>query len=123
MKLAQLVGSEESLVKLMALKLPVKVSYKLSKLVFKMQPDLKIWQEKRLELFKEYGDHDEKTDLYTVKPENAVKFQEELAKLLDIDVDLDFAPDKPFEKISVADLGNIEIESSTLINLDWLLSE
>lgn len=123
MKLSTLVGSEESLVKLMALKMPMSVSYKLSKLVFRMQPDLKIWNEKRLELFKEYGTLDEKTDQYTVKPENIVKFQEELTKLLEVEVDLTFAPEKPFEKISVAEFGDAQIEPSVLLQLEWLLSD
>lgn len=121
-KLSTIVGSQEALVKLMALKLPVKVSYKLKKLVIKLQPDLKIYDEKRVELLKEYGTEND-NHAWTIKPENLVKFQEELGKLLDIDVDLKLGEDKPFDKIKIEDLGAIEIESSVLVSLDWLISE
>lgn len=121
-KLSEIVGSEQALVKLMKVKLPVKISYKLSKLVFNIQPELKIYNDQKNALIKELGEQTNKeTDQWQVKSDNMPKFLEEITKLQDIDVDVKFGDAKELEKIKVADLGDIQIEATELMALDWLL--
>ena len=123
MKLNQIIGSQESLSKLLELKLPIKVSYKISKLINKIQPDLKIYEEKRMDLFKEYGILDEEKQVYNLKPENIEKFSEDLKTLLDTDIEVDFGEGKELERISIASLGDVQVTSQDLIKLDWLFTE
>ncbi len=121
MKLQQLINSESSLRKLLETPLPVKVAYKISKLVNKIQPELTIFNEQRDKLIKELGEHDKEKDTYTVQPKNMAKFTEEITKLTEIEVDLGFGEGKDVEKISVDDLGDIKVAPQELLQLDWLL--
>lgn len=121
MTLETIISSQDSLSKILNLKLPIKVAYKISKLVNRMQPDLKIYEEQRTKLVKELGELvDEKTDSWRVKAENSEKFNEEIKKVLDVEVDLNFGPGKELEKIKIEDLGALAIEPRELISLGWL---
>jgi len=120
-KLSQIVNSQEALQKLLQLPLPVKIAYKLSKLINKLDPELRIYEEQRIKLVKELGEQtDKEKDMWSVKKENIVKFREELLKLTEIEVNLSFGPDKESEKIKIEDLGDIKVEAQDLIHLDWL---
>lgn len=118
MKLQTIINSTQSLRNLMAEKLPIKVSYRLSKLVIKIQPELTVYDEQRMKLVKELGT--EENGSWVVSPENITKFTDELAKLQELEVDLKFGEDKEFEKISMEDLGDIKISSEDMVNLNWL---
>ncbi len=127
-KLSQIINSQEGLKALLSIKLPVKISYALGKLVNKMQPDLKVFDEQKMKLIKELGDPAPDSPIingeaqnWQVKPENLAKFGEELGKLLEIEIELNFNDSDPFQKIKIADLGEINIEPLQLMNLDWLL--
>lgn len=121
-KLSEIINSQQSLNVLLGTSLPVKIAYQLSKLVNKIQPDLKIYDEQRMKLVKELGEQtDAEKDLWTIKPENMVKYTEEMAKLLDVEVDINLFADKPFEKIKIEDLGDINVEAKDLVSLDWLI--
>lgn len=122
MKLSQLINSQEGLKKLMETKLPVKVAYKVSKIISKCQPDLKIYEEQRINLVKELGEEsDTDKDNWTVKPENLTKFTEEMNKLLDVEVDLGFGLGKDLDKIKVEEFGDVAVEPQLLLHLDWLI--
>jgi len=124
MKLQIIVNSQESLKKLLEIKLPIKVSYKISKIINLCQPELAIFEEKRNELIRKLGvstDNPENPDEIRVKPENMPEFQKDYNKLGDIDIDLSFGAGKDLEKIKVEDLGDTEIEPNVLLSLDWLL--
>jgi hypothetical protein len=122
-KLAQIINSEKALKNLLELKLPVKIAYKLSKLVDKMQPELKIFDEQKLSLVKKLGVATENPGEFQVLPKNMEEFREDLKKLLDIDVNLEFGEGKGLEKISLADLGDISISPQDLLVLNWLIQE
>lgn len=122
MKLVEIINSEASLKKLLSTDLPVKVAFKIAKLVNKINPDLKIYEEQRFKIIKELGEQtDKEKDIWSVKPENFEKFKEELTKLSEIEVDLSFAPGKPLEKIKIEDLGDIKLEPNDLVPLEWLI--
>lgn len=116
-KLSQLVNSEEALVKLLETKLPVKKAYWLSRFVKKISPELQSFNDSKMKLFTELGEiqKDEKTT--KIKPENMAKFQDEMVKLLDIEVDIDV------EKFDIADLGDALIEPKYITSLDYLFNE
>lgn len=122
MKLKTLIESQGALNKLLALKLPVKVAYKISKMTNRIQTELKIYEDQRIKLVKDLGEvTDEQTQSFKVKNENLDKFSEEITKLQDIEVDLGFGPDIALEKIKVEDLGEVSVEPNDLINLGWLI--
>ncbi len=112
LKLKQIVDSKKQIQDLLEIKLPVKISYRINKLVNKLDPELVIYENKRNELIKELGEKVEGTETVQVKTENIPKFIEEMNILNDIDVEVDF------EKIKVEDLGDIQIAPKDLV--DWL---
>lgn len=122
-KLSQVVGSQEALAKLIETKLPVKIGFKLGRLVVNLQPDLKIYEEQRLSLVKELGALDPELgpDQHRVTAENMPKFVEEITKLQDIEIDVKYSTENDLEKIKVSELGEVSIEPKELIALDWLL--
>ena len=123
-KIKDIVNSQTSLQKLLGVSLPVKVSYKLSKLVAKLQPELDIFNKEKDKLIEKYGEKDDKGN-WTIKQdsENMPKFVEEINELTEMEVNIDFGDGKPFEKISVADLGDVKIEAQDLLSLSYLLND
>lgn len=115
--LAQIVNSEKALTQLLETKLPIKTSYWLSKFVTKIQPDLVIFKEKQNALFKELGEPvKDNPDMLTIKPENMPKFQEEIAKLLEVEVEVE-----KMDKIKMEDLGDVSIEPKYLTSLEYII--
>jgi hypothetical protein len=122
MKLKDIVNSIEAINALMALKLPVVSSYKLSVFVSKIQPELTAFNEKRSELVKEFGapkldDAGKETDQFTFTTEKGKEFNDKQNELLEQDVNVEIP------EIKIADLGNVEIEPNKLIVLAWLIKE
>ena len=122
LKLQQIVNSEMSLKKLIEIKLPIKIAYKLSKLVNLIQPELTIFTEQRDKLIRELGAEDKDNNV-KVTDENLPKFMEELKKLTEIEIDLSFSDGKDIEKIKISDLGDISLEAQDLVLLNWLITE
>lgn len=119
--LSQVIDSQQSLHKLSNMRLPIGVAYKISKLINKLQPDLRIYEEQRAKLVKDLGEQtDKEKDLWTIKPENTAKFTEEIKKLQEIEVNLNFGEGKGLEKVKVDELGDVEVEPNDLVSLDWL---
>ncbi|MEI6532483.1 MAG: hypothetical protein WCO06_01445 [Candidatus Roizmanbacteria bacterium] len=109
-KLSQVVNSSEDIKKLLEVKLPVKVSYRLSRLVSKLQPYLTIYEAKRNELVKEFGEAPDKEGNVKVKdPEKLKQFMAKFSELLSEDIDIDF------EKIKIDTLGDMSIEPKLLL--------
>lgn len=122
MKLSEIVNSLEPLQNLLKVSLPIKVSYKLSKIAIKINPELDLFNEKKNELIKKYGKEIE-PDKWQVDPENVEKYQEDMKTLLDMEVSLDFGDGKNLEKIPISDFGEVNIPAQDLLPLDWLISE
>lgn len=123
MKLQTIINSQESLKKLLEIKLPIKISYKISKIVNLCQPELAIFEEQRNSLIKKLGvstNNPDNPNEIQVKNENLPEFQEDYNKLVDIDVDLGFGKGNDLEKIKIDDLGDIVVEPNLLLSLDWL---
>jgi len=123
------VGQNEGFSKLLNVNLRAKISYKISHLVFNdVESHRKAFDKENLKLYKKYGEivmvvkRDEKgqpmldeneveikeaTDRMQLKPENIIKYNEEVAELLDMEKSIWFEPIKLSElKI---DLKEIEL--------------
>ena len=119
-------GSQEPLRKLIEQKFPVMVSYKLAKLVKKLDEQFKVIEEVRTGLIKKYGETDDKGQIQ-VKPdgENFPKFAGEFNELMSQEVEMVIEKVKLPEKVaSTCDAchhnmdKSFEIEPQTLIQLD-----
>lgn len=111
-KIKEIVSNVENIKELQSIKLPIKISYKLSKLIGKIQPELDIYNEKRDELVKEYGDKQEDDTFKVTDPNKIKSFIEKINDLVEIEVEIDFEP------IDIEDLGDISIPPKNLIS--WI---
>jgi len=104
--------AQEPLKNLIEQKFPVMVSYKLAKLVSKLNDQLKVIEEVRNGLVKKYGVKDEREQL-SVKPDSpnwskfVIEFEELMAQETEIVIDKVKLPDK-----------DLDIEPKILIALD-----
>ena len=119
-------GAQEPLRKLIEQKFPVMVSYKLSKLVMKLNEQFKVIEEVRNGLIKKYGETDEKGQT-SVKPEgeNFPKFVSEFNELMAQEVEIVVDKVKLPEKVAATcdachhNMDKLyEVEAQTLIALD-----
>jgi len=119
-------GAQEPLRKLIEQKFPVMVSYKLSKMVMKLNEQFKVIEEVRNGLVKKYGETDDKEQT-SVKPEdeNFPKFVVEFNELMAQEVEIVIGKVKLPEKVaSTCDKCHynmdrmFEIEPALLVALD-----
>jgi hypothetical protein len=108
--------AKEPLQKLLEQKLPVMISYKLAKMVGKLNEQYKVIEEVRQGLVKKYGTADEKNRL-TVNPDspNWDKFMSEFAELMGQEVEI------VTEKVKLPEIVDgkpLEIEARVLMALD-----
>ena len=120
MKLKQIVESLTSVNELMSQKLPVKISFKLSQFANEINPSVENFNKIRAEKLEEHAEKLESKEngdvQYKFKDDEAAKkFNEEINGLLEEEVEVK-VPD-----IKIDDLGDISIEPSKLISLDWLI--
>ncbi len=118
LKIKQMIESSDALRNLVATKLPIKVSYQISRLATEVDQELRVYDEKRREIILSVGKKDETTGDTSIDPADTKaieKFQKDLEALWDIEVDIKFA-----SKINIADLGSVEIEPKNLP--EWLFS-
>jgi len=112
-KLEKIVNSFDNLEKLSKVKMPTKASYCVSKILSKVKSEMKLFEEKNIELIKLLGEEDsENKDVWNVKPENRDEWGVKMKELLDIDVQFDF------NEIDIKELGDTIIEPELLV--DWL---
>lgn len=111
-KLSQIVNSIEQFKSLQQIKLPIKIAYKIARLVNKLQPEIDTFDKKRNELIMELGTKNE-DETTSVKPDKLKEFTEKYNELLDIDVEIDW-----FTPIKIEELGDISIEVKNLP--DWI---
>jgi len=115
MKVRNLISFNASLKKLLIQDLPVKISFKLGKLIKPLNEEYKIFAENKKKLFTKYGE--EEKGQVKIKPENTKAFTKDFEELLNIEVEIDIP------KIKVDDLGDIKISPLDMSNLDILIQE
>lgn len=113
-KVQNLVNDINNLRTLSALKLPVKTSYWISRILARVESEMDIYDKKRDELIKRYGEKNEKDGSYKVIPANLDTYYDELKKIGEIPFSVGI------NKINVSQLGEIQIEPSLLIS--WIFT-
>lgn len=105
----QLKDSQLALVKLSKFKLPVKTAYWISRLINKVNSEIKEGEKERFELIKKFGElTNKKTNSWTVTEEHLIEYQEAITKRDEKELDFDFEP------IKLSSLGEIPIEPEAL---------
>lgn len=108
--LNQIVSSVDGLKALLDVKLPFKISYRISKLVNnKLESELKIYNELRNKLITDLGEKNEDGNYQVKDPKKLEEFTEKMQELLNQEVELDFEP------LKVEDIGDAVIESKNVV--------
>tara|TARA_Y100001963_G_scaffold160166_1_gene268533 strand:+ start:3964 stop:4380 length:417 start_codon:yes stop_codon:yes gene_type:complete len=118
-KLGQIYAANPILGKLVEQQLPIRVAYRLTRLITKLNDEYDALDTSRIKLLEEYGTPvDGVEGQFQFTPENQVSFQEEFNNLLSEDVDLDWQP------ISIDDLGRqTNLSVKELSSIGFLFQE
>ena len=104
------VNNVKNLKALQEVKFPVKISYRIMRIINRLQPILTAYEAKRNELVKEFGDEpDKEGNIKVTNPEKLKLFSEKLLELLDTYEDVEF------EKIKIEDLDDVKVEPKLII--------
>jgi hypothetical protein len=112
--LKEIKQAEPALLKIIKTSLPVKVSYWISKNIKPIEAELKLIEEKRIELVKKYAiDKDGKPIKQGVPADKMMDFQKDFMSLLDEVVEIEFNP------IKMKDIENdVKLSSEEVLFLD-----
>ena len=120
LKLGEITMMQQGLMVLVNQELPIKLSYKLSKILKKIDMEVQEIENTRVELVKKYGTSDEASGNIKVEEgENQEKFMSEYADLLNVETDINIDP------ISIDELpDSIKITPQQLAYIDkFILQE
>ena len=119
LKLGEVYSLVRNLPKLTNKDIPIKISYRLLKLLKICSAEMDTLEKTRIKLVEKYAEKtdDDKKGECKVADENKEKFQEQFAKLLDEDVEIDF------KLISIEDLGDINFSVNDLAPLQIIIKE
>ena len=123
MQLKYIVEGAEALGKLMVIKMPVVLSFKLSLFIKKINPEVEEYGKKRNELLAKYAkpelDKDKKeTGQMKFKDKKAVEsFNKDINELLETEVKVEIP------EIKIAEFGDVKIEPKSLMSLDFLIKQ
>lgn len=109
-KLNKIVNSIESLNALTEIKFPAKVSYRIKRIIDKLEPILKTYNEKKNELVREYGETEEDGTVSVKDPEKLKEFLPKIEEILEVEEEVDFEP------IPVEMLGDTEVGAKHIID-------
>lgn len=115
--LHKLIDAAKSLSDLSSKNLPVSTSFKLSKVIRKVDEESKLFEEVRIKKAAELGTISEDGKMYVFSEENNKIFSDQIKALLLSEISLDVDP------IPLSSLGDIQIEPKSLVFLDWLVVE
>jgi len=99
--------------------LPVSTAYRVGKVLEKVQPELKNFDERRIELLKKFAKKDEKGELLKeIEFEEGQRegFNKEFEELLKIEVELDCKP------INLSELSNVSMMPKEMGLVDFMFS-
>lgn len=115
-KLSQIEAVKSSLRTFLSKELPIRIAYRFSKLVKKLDDELTDLDANRRELYKKYGKpKEDDPNQIAITEENREAFLAEIKELLDEEITVDFEP------VKVDDLGDIKISSIDLANLSLFI--
>ena len=118
-KLGQIFAANPILGKLVEQQLPIRVAYRLTRLITRLNEEYYALDSQRIKLLEEYGTPvDGVEGQFQFTPENQAKFQEQFNELLSEDVELDWQP------ISIDDLGRqTNLSVKELSSIGFLFQE
>jgi len=114
--LAQIKNAELSITKLLTSPLPVRISYRLSKVVKIISAELQQFEELRQQMVEKYGETDS-SGMVTVTQINQQQFMTEINGLLAESIEF------PDVKISLDDLGDVKLSAVEVATLEPWISE
>jgi hypothetical protein len=117
--LGELKSIEESLRKLVAVQLPIVLSYKLSKVIKKINDALTSLEEHRLTLVQRYGDSQPDGSI-KVPPDKVEEFMTEYNQLLGVEVEIDFSP---IETAVLGSSSNINFTPIDMVALEKFFTD
>lgn len=125
MKLKELVNSQAALIELLKEQLPINIAWELNRLVKKLEPELKVYEDLRVEKIKQYGQPIGDTEQLEVKEENREVFFKELSELQDQEVTVEFTKIKMSEFVEYSRKAKepITITTNNMLLLDWIFEE
>lgn len=112
----QLLDNSKALHELVVQKMPIATAYKLGKMIKECDVVIELFESHKKELFEKFGNVLEDGNIEIPK-EKVEAFGEEINVYLDEEIDI------AIPKITIEQLGNIEIEPSVLTSLDWLITD
>ena len=119
--LGELKNIEESIKKLVNSEIPIKISYRLSKIIAKLSTELSLFEEHRVALVKKYAEtieDDSGNSQVKVSKENMPLFMEEFNTLFQEPVSIQFVP------ININSLGdNLNFSPLDMVNLQKFFIE
>ena len=92
----------------------VKTAVKLKHFINEVDNIYSIYEDKRKKLVQKYGEQDEQGKS-SVTDENKEIFMKEIKQVMDEEVNIDL------EKINIDELDKIDIKTSNLITIEWML--
>ena len=110
----ELLNSNEAMRNIATKELPIKISYQISRIINKMESELKIFEDLKRKIFTNYGENT-KDGQIRIKDENREKFQKEMRILLDTSVEI------YGNKIELENFNEIKINAIDLLNLKFLI--
>ena len=121
LKLNDVVNSEHIFVKIQNLskekELPVSLTYKISKLIKKITPELENFYEEKLKLIKKYGkevlNEDKPTGQYQIEDDNMQSFMSDFKELINMDVEL-----SGVFPLSLLELESVHLSVEETMNFD-----
>ena len=117
MKLVVLINSLSAIKELADLPFKAVVSFRLKKFLLSVSEHEKAYTDARAVLFERYGTPDVGGNTISIKKEHLDVFQHDMAELLDEEIELNIP------EITISDFGDITIEPSKLLQLEWLIKE
>ena len=115
MQVYQIINSVGVLNEIMANKLPIAVSYKLKKVADEANIILEQFNEKRTSLLEELGTMNDAGTGFQFSDENRDKFNEKLTIFGEEEVDV------VMKKLTIDELGSVEIEPNKLTLIEWFI--
>ena len=118
-----IINSQGPLQTLMAAQLPIAISYRLSRAMRQINEELKEFYATHKVLVEKYGEHDDEGKLIIDKENSSIPiqseyqqlFQEEMSRLLAVEIHIDIEP------INILELTNVNISAQELYWLEKFL--
>ena len=114
--LLEVKNAEQGLVKIMQKELPIKVSYRISKIINLFRKESSEIEDARVKLVKKYGKEDKEGNI-KIAEEKQDEFRNEFAEFLQEEIEINLEP------ISIEDIGDITISPLDMANMEKIFKE